>query len=318
MLDENGMWIFFAVLVAVLFFFDFFVFNHRPEKICMKKAIGLSVFWIAVGLLFGVAVYLVYDPHMATTYYTAYVIEKMMSVDNLFVFIVIFSYFCVPEEYQHKALFMGVLGAVFFRLLFIFAGVQLIERFGFMMYVFAIILILTAIRTVTKDESEEACHMDRNLFVRFCRRFMKVSDTYDGGRFFTRKNGIRMATPLLMAVIVLEMTDILFAMDSIPAVLAITTNTFIIYSSNVFAILGLRSLYFALRGALSSLAYLKYGLGAILVFVGVKMILSASGTYHFVPLHSLVIIMSVITFTVLISVMLTRKERQSGNQEGAV
>jgi len=310
MLDERGMWIFFIVLVAVLFFFDFFVLNRKKEKISVKKAVGLSVFWIAVGLLFGVVIFFVHDPDMAVTYYTAYAIEKMMSVDNLFVFMIIFSYFCVPDEYQHKALFAGILGAVVLRFLFIFVGVQLIDRFSFMMYVFGIILIVTAIRTVMKKESGDVS-MEGNIFVRFCRRFMNVSDTYDGGKFFTRKNGIRMATPLLMTVIVLEFSDIVFALDSIPAVLAISRDTFIIYSSNVFAILGLRSLYFALKGALSSLAYLKYGLGAILVFVGMKMLLS--DIYDVEPLVSLAIILLIIVLTVMASVLLTRKEKQKGS-----
>jgi tellurite resistance protein TerC len=305
---DSNMWILFAVLVTVLFILDFFVFNRKNEHVTVKKAASLSIFWIAAGLLFGVVVLFAYDTSTMVDYYAAYAIEKMMSVDNLFVFIIIFSYFAVPDEYQHKALFAGILGAVIFRLLFIFAGVQLIENFTPIMYVFGIILILTAIKTVMKKESTDSNTMDRNLYVRFFKRFIKVSDEYDGSKFLTRKNGVLMATPLLMTVLVLEMTDIVFAIDSIPAVLAITTNTFVIYSSNVFAILGLRSLYFALRGALGSLAYLKYGLGAILVFVGIKMILSVSDIHHFEPWQSLCIILTILAVTIILSVMMSRKK----------
>ena len=317
MIDENSMWIIFIVLVASLLILDLGVINRKHKDLSMKKACALSAFWISVGLAFGILVYIAYDASTAVEYYAAYVVEEMMSVDNLFVFIIIFAYFKVPNEYQHKALFLGIIGALVFRLLFIIAGVELLTRFDFMMCIFGAILIFTAIKTVWKKEGGEDS-FDKNIIVRGCKRFMKVSDEYDGDKFFTVKNGVKMATPLLLTVIVLELTDLVFAFDSIPAVLAITQHTFIVYSSNVFAILGLRSIYFALRGAVSSLAYLKYGLGAILAFIGSKMLISYYCHLNHtespitVPM-SLAVIVSVLAVTVILSVMVARRKK---NAEG--
>jgi len=305
MVDDETIWIIFLVLVALLLILDLGVINRKKEDVSMRKALALSVFWISVGLSFGLVIYLAYDMSHAIEYYAAYAIEETMSVDNLFVFIVIFTYFRVPNEYQHKALFYGIVGAMVFRGLFIMAGIRLLEEFDFMMYIFGAILIITAIRTVAKkDGGEEA--LNRNIFVRACKRFMKVSDEYDGDRFFTMKNGIKMATPLLVVVIVLELTDIMFALDSVPAVLAVSTVPIIVYSSNIFAILGLRSIYFALRGAIASLSYLKYGLGVILAFVGIKMILSEH--YHISVPISLAVILITLTVTVLLSITLSKKK----------
>jgi tellurite resistance protein TerC len=305
MIDNNGLWIIFFIAVIVFFTLDLFVINRKKEDVAFRKAALLSLFWISIGLTFGILVFLASDMNVDRTvdYYAAYIVELMMSVDNLFVFIIVFAYFKVPSEYQHKALFYGIIGALVFRLLFILAGVQLLERFDFMIYVFGAVLIFTAIRTVMKKDAT-AESFDRNLVVRGCRRIMKVSDEYDGDKFFTIKNGVKMATPLLLCVLVLEMTDLIFAFDSIPAVLAITTDSFIVYSSNVFAILGLRSIYFALRGAVSKLAYLKYGLGAILLFIGIKMLISH---YYSVPVWiSLLVIITILAVTVLLSMLLTK------------
>ena len=311
MIDDGTMWIVFIMIVAVLLFLDLGIINRKNKDISMRKALALSAFWISVGLSFGVLIYLVYGSDVAVDYYAAYLVEEMMSVDNLFVFIIIFAYFRVPDEYQHKALFLGILGALVFRLIFIVAGVQLLNRFEFMMYVFGIVLIFTALRTVMKKDAEDGS-LEKNVIVRGCRKFMKVSDEHDEGRFFTVKNGVKMATPLLLTVIVLELTDLVFAFDSIPAVLAITTNTFIVYSSNVFAILGLRSIYFALRGAVSSLAYLKYGLGAILAFIGVKMLISHY--YHIGTPISLAVIITILAVTVILSVTLAKRKRTADPQ----
>ena len=310
MISTDTLWIIFLVAVVFFFILDLGVINRKKEDVKLRKAVLLSIFWISIGLTFGILVFLASDMDMGRTidYYAAYTVELMMSVDNLFVFIIVFAYFKVPNEYQHKALFYGIIGALVFRLLFVLAGVQLLERFDFMIYIFGIVLILTAIKTVAKKDSN-AESFDKNLIVRGCRRFMKVSDDYDGDRFFTLKNGVKMTTPLFLCVMVLEMTDLIFAFDSIPAVLAITTDTFIVYSSNVFAILGLRSIYFALRGAVSKLAYLKYGLGAILAFIGIKMLVS-----HYYPIEvwiSLIVIISILAVTVLLSVFLT-KDRTHG------
>ena len=312
MIDDNTMWMIFIVLVAFLLILDLGVINRKKEDIGMRKALALSAFWISVGLSFGILIFLVYGTDSAVNYYAAYAVEEMMSIDNLFVFIVIFAYFKVPNEYQHKALFYGIIGAIVFRALFIFAGARLLESFEVMVYIFGAILILTALETVMKKDKNDA-PLDRNIFVRGCKRFMKVSDEYDGDRFFTKKNGIRMATPLLLTVIVLEATDLVFAIDSVPAALAITTDMFIVYSSNVFAILGLRSIYFALRGAISSLAYLKFGLGFILAFVGIKMMLSH--IYPIPVLLSLAVILITITVTVIVSLILTKRNGQNNSPQ---
>ena len=309
MIAEDTLWLIFIVLAASLFVLDLCVFNRKNEEITTKKAVVLSAFWISAGLLFGLLILFARGAESATEYYAGYIIELMMSVDNLFVFIIVFTYFGVPYKYQHKALFLGILGAIFFRLLFIFAGVQLLENFSFMAYVFGALLIITAVRTMMKKEGGTS--MEKNIFVRACKKFMKVSDEYDGGKFFTRKNGVRMATPLLITVIVLELTDIMFAIDSIPAILAITRDMFIVYTSNVFAILGLRSMYFAIRGGLSSLVYLKYGLGAILVFVGTKMLISQY--YHLPVIISLTVILMILTVTAVLSVIMTKSKKPEGS-----
>lgn len=308
MIEEGAMWLIFIVLVASLLILDLFVLNRKSRAMSMKRAAALSAFWISVGSAFGLFIFFATgDADLTVKYYAGYVIEEMMSIDNLFVFIIIFAYFRVPDEYQHKALFFGIVGALTFRILFILAGIELLNRFDIMIYIFGAVLIFTAVKTVMKRENGKAS-AEENFFVRLCRRFMKVSDEYDGDRLFTRKDGIRIATPLLLTVIVLEMTDIIFAFDSIPAVLAITTDTFIVYSSNVFAILGLRSIYFVLRNALSRLAYLKYGLGAILAFVGMKMLLS--DVYHIDVIVSLAVILAIIAVTVLLSVTLSKERTE--------
>jgi len=311
MINDSTIWIIFFVLVIFLLILDLGVINRKKEEVSFRKASALSAFWISMGLMFGVLIYIAADMDFehALHYYTAYAVELTMSVDNLFVFIIVFAYFRVPHAYQHKALFYGIVGAMAFRLIFIMAGIQLLDRFDFMIYVFGIVLILTAIRTVTKKDGD-VTSMEKNIFVRGFRRIIKVSDDFDEDRFFTVKNGVRMATPLLLCVIVLEMTDVMFAFDSVPAVLAITTDTLIVYSSNVFAILGLRSIYFALRGAVSKLAYLKYGLGAILLFIGVKMILNEE--FPLSPLVSLSVILFILAVTVIISVTLVKKKEAGG------
>jgi len=306
MINDSIMWTLLLVIVVSLLILDLFVFNRKKEDMSMKKAVCLSAFFISVGLLFGVVIFLE-GSHSATEYYTGYVIELMLSVDNLFVFIIIFAYFQVPREYQHKALFYGIIGAIVFRVIFIFAGVQLLERFDAMTYIFGAILLFTAYKTITKKDDPNQS-LENNLVVRFCRRFMKVSDDYDGDRFFTKKNGIRMVTPLFVVVLVIEFTDLVFAVDSIPAVLAITTDMFIVCASNMFAIIGLRSLYFTLRGAVSSLEYLKYGLGIILAFVAMKMIFDLKSIMD--PLHSLAIIMTILSATVVASLLLSKRKRE--------
>ena len=294
----------FLAIIFILLAVDLGVFNRKDVHISVKKAVALTVFWIALALVFGVYVLMEYGTQSATEYYTAYVIEKAMSVDNLFIFMIIFAYFKIPDEYQHRALFYGILGAIAFRFVFIITGIELINRFHWIVLVFGVLLLYIAVKTIVQTDKDEKAA--ENAVVRFFRRFMKVSDECDGHKLFTVKDGVRMATPLLLAIIAIESADLIFAMDSVPAVLAVTRDRFIAYTSNIFAILGLRSMYFALRGALEHLKYLKYGLGAILGFVGMKFMISY---WHpeLIPVWvSLVVILTMLTVTAAISVYATR------------
>lgn len=304
MLDSTVMWAGFLILVLFLFILDLGVFNRGSKHISVKKACLLTLFWISVAVLFGMFVYIEMGSDKAVEYFAAYVVEKAMSVDNLFVFIVIFAYFCIPDEYQHKALFYGIIGALVFRAGFIFAGVELLNRFDFVMYIFGIVLLITAFRTMFKKDDPNK----ENKTATFMSRVFHASPCLDGDKLFTVRNGVKVITPLLLCIIVIELTDIMFAVDSIPAVLAISTDTFIVYTSNIFAILGLRSLYFAIRGGMNSLVYLKYGLGVILGFVGVKMLISEF--YHVSVVTSLIVICGVLAVTILGSLYVDRRRKR--------
>jgi len=299
-------WIGFLALVAFLLVLDLGMFNRGHKHISLGKALKLTAFWIGIAMLFGLFVYMEFGTQSAVEYYTAYVVEKAMSVDNIFVFIVVFTYFGVRDEYQHKALFYGIIGAIIFRAAFIFLGVELITRFDWIMYIFGALLIYAAIKTMVQKEKDPSKTCE-NAIVRGFRKIMKVTDEYEEDRIFVKRNGVRMATPLFLAIIALESTDLLFAIDSIPAVLAISQETFIIYTSNIFAILGLRSLYFALRGVMESFSYLKYGLGVILAFVGTKMLLAVSGLLHIEVIQSLAVILIVLAVSILLSVRKNRR-----------
>lgn len=301
MLDSIWMWVIFFVLVVIMFAFDLGIFNKGSKHIGVKHALIMTAFWIGLALVFGLFILVEMGSHSAMEYYTSYVVEKTMSIDNLFVFIIIFGYFCVPDEYQHKALFYGIIGALAFRAVFIFAGAELLDRFDWMLYIFGAVLIITAVRTVMKKKDNN----DSKLAARLSKRF-NVCPTFDRDKLFTVQNGVRMMTPLFLCIIVIELSDIMFAFDSIPAVLAITTDKFIVYTSNIFAILGLRSLYFALKGSLEHLEYLKYGLGAILAFVGIKMLISEY--YHVDIVTSLAFILGVLAITIVVSLWARKKK----------
>jgi tellurite resistance protein TerC len=248
---------------------DLGVFNRKSKQITVKAALGWTAFWVFLAFLFNVFVYFHLGEQKAFEYFTGYIIEKSLSVDNIFVIILIFSYFKVPAEYQHKVLFWGILGALVMRIIFILAGVELIHNFHFLIYVFGGFLIFTGIRFLTQKEAP--VDLDSNPFVKFLRKIFPITPDFRADNFFIRENGKLWATPLFLVVMVIEGTDLVFAVDSIPAILAISDDSFIVYTSNVFAILGLRSLYFALAGIEKYFTYLKYGLAAILIFIGVKM-----------------------------------------------
>lgn len=293
-----AMWIAFWVIVLAALFIDLAVLNKHHGKVTMKEAALMVCAWVSLALLFGGAIWLVEGPRHALEFYTGYVLEYSLSVDNMFVFIMIFGYFAIPHNLQPKALLWGILGAVILRFMFIFLGVQLISLFSWTIYVFGALLIFTAAKMLLQKEDDNF-DPSQSFILKLLRKVMPIKTDYHGENFFVLEAGKRMATPLLAAVMVIEMSDLIFAVDSIPAVLSITQDTFLVYSSNIFAIIGLRSLYFLLSGMAGKFPYLKYGISVILFFVGVKMLLS-----HFFPIPivaSLGVIVGILTLSVLAS-----------------
>ncbi len=292
---------------------DLGIFNKKSHEIKTKEALIWSAIWIGCAAIFSVLVWHWLGHEKALQFVTAYVMEKSLSVDNLFVFIMIFSYFKIGKIYQHKILFWWILWALFLRALFIALGIQILEAFHFVIYIFGGFLIVTAVKMLF--ESKEEIEFERKLIVRMLKKFMPISKEMDGGKFVTKvpdkkdTNKLRnAATPMLVALLMIEFTDLVFALDSIPAVLAISKDMFIVYTSNIFAILGLRSLYFALAGMIGNFVYLKYGLSAILAFVGVKMLIS--GYYHFPILVSLSVIVGCLVLSILASFIFPSKEHK--------
>ena len=267
-----AMWLGFNLFVAAMLALDLGVFHRHAHAVKLREALSWTAVWIALALCFNIGVYYWHGRQAALEFLTGYLIEKSLSVDNIFVFLLIFSYFKVPGVYQHKILFWGILGALILRAAFILAGVTLLHRFHGLVYVFGVFLIVTGIRLAFEKDKE--IHPERNVVLRAFRRLMPVSARTHEGQFFVRDGGVWMATPLFVVLLVVETTDVIFAVDSIPAILAITKDPFIVYTSNVFAILGLRALYFALAGVMELFHHLHYGLSAILVFVGIKMLLA--------------------------------------------
>ena len=265
-------WAVFAGAVLGTMAMDLAIFGRKAHRVSFREATIRSAIWIFVALLFSGFIYARMGPEHSVTYVVAYLVEKSLSVDNLFVFLVIFTYFRVREKHQQRVLFWGVGGAVVMRAIFILAGTALLNRFHWMMYVFGGFLVFTGAKLAFKKE--ETVDPESNLALRVARRFLRTTDRHDGDRFVTRIDGVLYATPLLLVLVVIELSDLLFAVDSVPAVLAISKNLFIVYTSNIFAILGLRSLYFMLAGMMSRFHYLDVGLAVILAFIGGKMLLT--------------------------------------------
>ena len=305
-MEINGfVWAGFLLFVLLMLALDLGVFHRNSHEVKIREALIWSAVWISLALLFNVGVYFLMGKEKAIEFLTGYVIEKSLSVDNLFVFIMVFSYFNVDTKYQHKVLFWGILGALVMRAIFIFAGVALIQQFHWIIYIFGAFLIFTGIKMLAqKDEKIEP---EKNPLVRLFKRFFPVTDTMHDDRFFVKINAKTVATPLFIVLLIIEFTDLIFAVDSIPAILAISTDTFIIFTSNVFAILGLRALYFALAGIAKLFYYLKYGLSAILVFVGVKMVIA--GFFKIPVMYSLLVIVSILTLSILASVIFPKTEK---------
>ncbi|MDA0840866.1 MAG: TerC family protein [Planctomycetota bacterium] len=265
-------WAGFNLFVLLMLAIDLGVFHRREHEVSVREALAWTAVWVALAMTFNVVIYFWRGQEVALEFLTGYVIEKALSVDNIFVFLLIFTYFGVAPIHQHRVLFWGILGALVMRAMFIFAGVGLIQRFHWVIYVFGAFLVITGIKMAFQKDTK--VHPERNPVVRLFKRFFPVTDRFEGGKFFVTENGRRLATPLFIVLLVVETTDLIFAVDSIPAILAITLDPFIVYTSNVFAILGLRALYFALAGIMQIFHYLHYGLSFVLVFVGVKMVLA--------------------------------------------
>jgi tellurite resistance protein TerC len=303
-----AVWLGFTGLVAALLIVDLGVLNRRSHVLSFKEAMSWSLGLITFAHLFGLFIFWREGTQSALEYYTGYLIELSLSVDNLFVFILIFSYFGVSAEAQPKILKWGILGAIVMRLIMIALGALLLDRFEWIVYVFGAILVVTGIRMLR--EQEDTVELDKNPVVRLARRILPFSNYYDGTRFFTRRrDGTLLATPMLLVLIIVEWSDLVFAIDSIPAIFAITRDPFLVYSSNVFAILGLRALFFVLAGMMDKFVYLKPGVAIILVFVGLKMTLSH--WLHIPTLLSLVVIVLTLVAAVLLSLRrIAREERQ--------
>lgn len=270
-MNELAFWILFNTFVVAMLVLDLAVFQRESHAVKFREALFFSAMWVLLAAAFAVFVYFWRGRATSLEFVTGYLVEESLSVDNLFVFLLIFRYFRVPGTYQHKVLFWGILGALVMRGISILAGVSLISRFHWIIYVFGAFLIYTGLKLMRQQETE--IHPEQNPVLKLFRRWMPVTPDYVGGNFFVRRTGLY-ATPLLMVLIVVETTDVLFAADSIPAVLAITRDPFIVYTSNVFAILGLRSLFFVLAGAMSRFHLLKLALGLVLAFVGIKMLVA--------------------------------------------
>ena len=304
MTDNHWLWIGFNLFVLCMLALDLGVFHRKAHVVTFKESLAWTVVWIALALCFNAGVWHYMGPQKGLEFFTGYVIEKSLSVDNVFVFALLFSYFSVPALYQHKVLFWGILGALVMRAIMIFLGAALISNFAWIIYVFGGFLILTGIKMIVKREEE--IHPERNPLVRLFKRIMPVTNGYREGSFFVREKGVLMATPLFVVLLLVEFSDLIFAVDSIPAIFAVTTDPFIVYTSNVFAILGLRSLYFALAGVMDKFHYLKVGLGAVLSFVGVKMLLAHS-PYKIDTLISLGVIVLILGISVVMSLVRPKK-----------
>jgi tellurite resistance protein TerC len=301
-------WIIFNAGILVLLFIDLAFMNRGGSAVPFRRAIIGSAAWVALALLFAVFVHLWMGPGKGLEFLTGYVLEESLSVDNLFVFILLFNYFKVPAEQEKTVLFWGIIGAMIMRGIFIVVGVALVRRFHWILYAFGVFLIWGGIKLM-REGDESSVDPSRNVILRFCRKFLPLGEQYEGNRFLVRKEGKLLATPLFVVLLVVETTDILFATDSIPAILAITRDTFIVYASNVFAVLGLRSLYFALSGLIKLFHYLNYGLAVVLMFIGIKMLLSFR--FEIPTWIVLCVIGSVLTISVGASLLLPKKEPET-------
>ncbi len=321
-------WIGFVVFVVVMLSLDLFVFHKKDSVIKVKEALIWSMFWIGLAVVFNIGIYVLIghfnifdlDPNeamklgktKALEFLTGYLIEESLSVDNLFVFIMIFGFFKIEPKYQHRILFWGIIGAIVMRAVFIFAGVALIERFAWVMYIFGAFLVYTGVHMLFEKDDSEDYDPSKNVVIKVFKKIMPVTDDRSVPHFFVKKNKMIYATPFFIALLMIEVSDLIFAVDSIPAVLSVSKDVFIVYTSNIFAILGLRSLYFALSGIMEFFQYLKYALAGILSFIGIKMIVNElmqelGYSFHISNFASLGVIVVLLTSSILLSVYVNRR-----------
>lgn len=303
MSEDVILWGSFSLFVMGMLALDLGVFHRKSHSVSVKEALTWTAVWIGLAMLFNLFVYHYFDKEEALEFFTAYVVEKSLSIDNIFVIIMIFSYFRVPDAYQHKVLFWGIFGALVMRVIFIFAGIELIHKFHWLIYIFGGFLIVTGARMVFGED--KPMNPEKNPLVKLVRKIFPVTESFEGNKFFVKRDNKLWATPLFIVVILIEGTDLIFAVDSIPAIISISEDPFIVYTSNVFAILGLRSLYFAFAGVEKYFTYLKYGLATILVFVGIKMVIA---DFYKIPIEiSLIIIAFLLMISMIASVLVKKR-----------
>ena len=307
------LWVGFNIFVLAMLALDLGVFHRKAHALSLKEASIWSVVWITLAMVFNAGLYLFAGPEPALQFFTGYLIEKSLSVDNIFIFVLLFTFFKVPAAFQHRVLYWGILGALIMRGMLIAVGVALIESFHWIIYLFGAFLIFTGIRMGFHKEIE--VHPENDLLLKFIRRFVPVTENYEHDRFFVRRAGQVMVTPLLLVLLVIDTTDLIFAVDSIPAVFAVTRDPFLVYTSNIFAILGLRSLYFVFAGIMEKFYYLKLGLSVILTFVGVKMVLA--DVFSLPTALSLVVIAVVLTIAIVASIVRTRHQAAKSREPEA-
>ncbi len=310
--DRLFLWIVFNIFVLGMLALDLGVFHRKAHAVSVKEATAWCFVWVALGLLFNTGIYVWLGSEKALEFFTGYLIEYALSVDNIFVFIIIFSYFAVPAAYQHRVLFWGILGALIMRGAFIVTGALLLEHFHWFIYIFGAFLVFTGIKMLM--EGETSVHPEDNPVLKLLRRLIPLSSKYEGQRFFVKRDRRWAATPLFVVLLVVESTDLIFAVDSVPAIFAVSRDSFIVYTSNVFAILGLRSLYFLLAGVIDSFVYLRYGLGIVLGFVGIKMLLV--DVYKISIGVSLAVVAGILVLSIAASLLVRPKASSSGRGLG--
>jgi tellurite resistance protein TerC len=306
--DQLLAWIGFSAFVLTMLALDLGLFHRKSHAVSLKEAVTWTAIWVGLALTFNIGIYYRHGGEQALQFLTGYVVELSLSVDNLFVFLLVFAHFKVPDQYRHKVLFWGILGALIMRIVFIVAGTTLITKFHWIIYVFGALLVASGIKMLLQRDDD--IHPEKNPLLKFCRRFINVASHYDRGQFFLKQDGQTFASPLFLVLLILESTDLVFALDSVPAALAITSDPFIVFTSNVFAILGLRSMFFALEGIMKKFRYLRYGLSAVLVFVGAKMLVT--GFYKVPTPISLLLIVSILSISIITSLAIKPKTESAG------